>query len=234
MACSLRSAARTMGCCGVNPARRNSSHAVVTLTETWNIRPISVQTRAKVHRWSSTHPAAAGPCSSTASRRCTWASDNRRSGPGAPCDASACSPPAAQDRRHAYADFVETSSAAATCTALIPSANIRAACRRICSRRARPCGPTPPPSPYRTPGQRDTRTTRNHPKRRRGLAANPNHERSVKPGGGPDVRSPSYNSLVAPTVVTNKVIRRRSVEARRRHRPANSRLGAEETTVPAR
>ena len=37
--------------------------------------------------------------------------------------------------------------------ALIPSANITAACLRICSRRARPCGPTPPPSPRRMSGQ---------------------------------------------------------------------------------
>ncbi|HWH01062.1 MAG TPA: winged helix-turn-helix domain-containing protein [Pilimelia sp.] len=79
----------------------------------------------------------------------------------------------------AYADFVEISNSAATCSALLPAANICAACRRTCSRRTRCCGPTPTPSPYRTPGQRTTWTIGNHPKRRCGPEADPNSERSV-------------------------------------------------------
>jgi hypothetical protein len=44
-----------------------------------------------------------------------------------PFDANACSPPLTQARRHVYADFDDTFNAAATCTAIIPSVNIRAA-----------------------------------------------------------------------------------------------------------
>jgi hypothetical protein len=47
---AARSAARWTGYRGVNPARCKIFQAVVTLTVTWNIRPISVQTLAKVQR----------------------------------------------------------------------------------------------------------------------------------------------------------------------------------------
>jgi hypothetical protein len=46
-------------------------------------------------------------------------------------------PPTVQTRRHWYADFVDTSNAAATSIADFPSANICAACCRTCSRRCR-------------------------------------------------------------------------------------------------
>lgn len=61
-----------------------------------------------------------------------------------------------RQRMHRGADLVDTCNAAATSRASIPSANIAAACRRTCSRRARACGPTPPPSLYRMPYE-DTR-----------------------------------------------------------------------------
>lgn len=153
MAWSSRSAATVMGCCGVNPARRSTYHTVDGATVLWKIRPIRVRTRDSVHRWSSIHPAAAGPCCNVATSLCTWASDSTRAGPEGPLDAKACSPPAAQARRHVYADLVDTSNRAATTRGWTPSANIAAACRRTCSRRARACGPTPPPSLYRMPNE---------------------------------------------------------------------------------
>lgn len=145
-----------MGCCGVNPARRSTYHTVDSATVLWNIRPISVRTRDSVHRWSSTHPAAAGPSFSFVTSFATCVSDSTRSGPDGPLDAKAGSPPATQVRRHVYADLVETSNAAATCRGSVPAANIAAACSRSCSRRARACGPIPPPSLYRMPYE-DTR-----------------------------------------------------------------------------
>ena len=107
MACSSRSAARVMGCCGVNPARPRTYQTVDSATVLWNIRPIRVRTRDRVHRWSSTQPAAAGPSRSFAISFCTCGSDNTRSGPDGPLDAKACSPPAAQARRHVYADYTK-------------------------------------------------------------------------------------------------------------------------------
>jgi len=95
-------------------------------------------------------PAAAGPaCSNCSSWRscCGLSLDG---GPLGPFDASAASPPATHARRHTRADLVEISSRAATSTGDMPDANSVAACRRTCSRFARPAEVTPPPSAYRT------------------------------------------------------------------------------------
>jgi len=145
-----------MGCCAVNPALRSTYHTVDSATVLWNIRAIRVRTRDSVQRWSSTQPAAAGPCFSLATSLATCASDSTRVGPDGPLDTRACSPPAAQARRHVYADLVDTCNRAATSRGSVPAANIAAAWSRSCSRRARACGPTPPPSLYRMPYE-DTR-----------------------------------------------------------------------------
>ena len=83
-----------------------------------------------------------------AARTCSSLSFGRA--PPVPLDCNASDPPAAHARRHAYADFVDTSNRAATSSADTPAANSSAACWRTCSRRCLPAWVSPPPSAYRT------------------------------------------------------------------------------------
>lgn len=127
-----------------------SSETPLMLYRTRNVPATRSATRANVHRWSSVNPATAGPASSNCSSWRTCSTVNFDAGPLAPFDANAASPPASHARRQARADLVDTSSRAATSTGDRPNANNAAACRRTCSRFARPAGLTPPPSAYRT------------------------------------------------------------------------------------
>jgi len=92
------------------------------------IRPSTVPamrsaTRARVHRWSSVNPTAAGPARRTCSSWSNCGAVSFDAGPLAPFDANAASPPASQASRHARADLADTCSRAATSTDDRPDAN---------------------------------------------------------------------------------------------------------------
>ncbi|MGX7671139.1 SDR family oxidoreductase [Plantactinospora sp. DSM 117369] len=59
-----------------------------------------LMTRARVHRWSSVQPCAAGPRSNSARNRRTWSGESRERFPPGPVEARAVIPPARQRRRH--------------------------------------------------------------------------------------------------------------------------------------
>ena len=67
-------------------------------------------------------------------------------GTAGPLEASAAQPPAASARRHRFTDIRDTRNRFATSRSLTPASISSAAASRTCSRRARSCAVSPPPS----------------------------------------------------------------------------------------
>jgi hypothetical protein len=93
----------------------------------WNSFPISVLTRASVRRWSWLQPYAADPASSATRSQASYALSGLHAFSPGPLDSSAASPPACQNRRHWFTDFMLTRRHLATYTAPISCSNICAA-----------------------------------------------------------------------------------------------------------
>lgn len=142
-ASSLRSIARRAGCFHDQLCRLRSRHVPSTVYEMRKSRPISILTRARVHRWSA-QPCASGPRSNSRSSRATWVPLSLGR-PGAPFEATPSAPPPRHCRRHRSTDLSDTRRVAATTVFLSPASNRATASSRTRSRTALSASVKPPP-----------------------------------------------------------------------------------------
>jgi hypothetical protein len=101
--------------------RLRSRHVPSTVYEMRKSRPISILTRARVHRWSA-QPCASGLRSNSRSSRATWVPLSLGR-PGAPFEATPSAPPPRHCRRHRSTDLSDTRRVAATTVFLSPASN---------------------------------------------------------------------------------------------------------------
>lgn len=87
--------------CAVQPIWHRTCQVCGTLSETWKRRAMTAAIRARVQRWSSTQPCAAGPLSSSAFSRTRICGVIRLDRPLGPLERRAFTPPASQSRRQA-------------------------------------------------------------------------------------------------------------------------------------